>query len=98
MKVNSMPQIVVYEPKDERGEMSGDVNLLQARKLFVLQENQSSREIAKSMKTGRRRIQRRGQEIRTGNQFPGIILEKKNRYHIISRLSRYQSQKDGGQR
>ena len=58
-----MPQIVVYEPKDERGEMSGDVNLLQARKLFVLQENQSSGEIAKPVKTGRRRIQTRSQEI-----------------------------------
>ena len=42
-----MPGIVVYEPKDERGEMSGDVNLPQARKLFVLQENQLSGEIAK---------------------------------------------------
>ena len=42
-----MPGIVVYEPKDVRGEMSGDVNLPQARKLFVLQENQLSGEIAK---------------------------------------------------
>lgn len=31
MQVNTMLEIIVYESKDERGEMPGDVNALQAR-------------------------------------------------------------------
>ena len=31
MKVNTMPGIIVYKVKDERGEMSGEVNSLQSR-------------------------------------------------------------------
>ena len=31
MKVNTMPGIIVNEVKDERGEMSGDVNSLQSK-------------------------------------------------------------------
>ncbi len=38
------------------------------------------REITSFTKAGRRRIQTGKQEIRTGNQFPVINLEKKDRY------------------
>ena len=31
MELNKMPGIIVYESKDERGEMPGDVNMLQAQ-------------------------------------------------------------------
>ena len=40
-------------------------------------------EIAGPMKTGRRTGR---QEIQTGNQFPAIILIKKNRYHVIAEM------------
>jgi len=31
MQVNTLLEIIVYESKDEKGEMPGDVNALQAR-------------------------------------------------------------------
>ncbi len=97
MEVNSMPGIVVYEPKDERGEMSGNVNLLQARDscLFCKKTSHPRRNCQTYEDWKEKNPNKRSGNT---NREPAIIWEKKNRYHIIAGLSRYQSQRDGGQR
>ena len=61
-----MTRIIVKETKEERGEISGDVNTLQARDRIVVYSARKlviRRKIAGPMKTGRRKIQKIRQEI-----------------------------------
>ena len=44
------------------------------------------REIAGPTKNEGRKIQTGRQKIRTGNQFPALTLEKKDRYHVIAEV------------
>ena len=59
-----MPGIILDESEDEGGEVSGDVNTLQARDVFFFRKKTgSTRKIAGHTKTGRKRSQTRRQEI-----------------------------------
>ena len=60
-----MPGIILNESEDEEGEVSGDVNTLQARDMFFFSERKLGQQekIAGHTKTGRKRSQTRRQEI-----------------------------------
>ena len=65
MEVNTVPGIIVYKSEDGRGEMSGDVKVLQARDscLFCKKICHQKRYCCSPTKTGRRRIQTGRQKI-----------------------------------
>ena len=61
-----MARIIVKETKEERGEISGNVNTLQARDRIVVYSARKlviRRNIAGPLKSGRRKIQTIRQEI-----------------------------------
>ena len=61
-----MARIIVKETKEERGEISGNVNTLQARDRIVVYSARKlviRRKIAGPLKSGRRKIQTIRQEI-----------------------------------
>ena len=61
-----MTRIIVKETKEERGEISGNVNTLQARDRIVVYSARKlviRRKIAGPLKSGRRKIQTIRQEI-----------------------------------
>ena len=84
-EVNTMPGLIVYESEDERGEMSGVVNKLQARDgcLFCKKTSHHMRN-CRSYEDWKEKNPNR----KTGNTnrtLPAITTKKKNRYHMTER-------------